>query len=287
MTPGVNWPVSGTAITAARPPSSAASTHVNVDNRRTLMPTSSVAVGSWLAPMMASPRLVRVKNTPSKTASTARVPINHSRWSEISHVEHGDAIDRRERLGDRTALVVEEPLLDGDREQCDAGRGDEQGHAGRLEERADDDPLGEEAEQHRRQQSTDHGEAVRDVVGVQQVQGAQRDGAELTLGEVEDAARLVDEHEPESDHAVGRAGHRADDDRLLLARDDQHRDQDRGETEADQQPGALLQQFAHAQPAETNCSAVVNCFGSSVQSASSRWAPVPPKWSSTVNSTGA
>ena len=79
MIPGVNWPVSGTAITAARPPSSAARTHVNVDRRRTLMPTSSVAVGSWLAPMIASPRLVRVKNSPSTTASTASVPISHSR----------------------------------------------------------------------------------------------------------------------------------------------------------------------------------------------------------------
>ena len=46
---------------------------MNVDNRRTLMPTSSVAVGSWLAPMIARPRLVRVKNNPSNTASTARV----------------------------------------------------------------------------------------------------------------------------------------------------------------------------------------------------------------------
>ena len=56
---------------------------MNVDSRRTLIPTSSVAVGSWLAPMIASPRLVLVKNSPSTTASTARVPISHNRWSEI------------------------------------------------------------------------------------------------------------------------------------------------------------------------------------------------------------
>ena len=161
------------------------------------------------------------------------------------HTEDRDAIERREGPRDRTALVVEEPLLDRDREQCDARGRDEEGHARRLEERADDDPFGEEAEQHRRQQTTDHGEAVGDVVGVQQVQDAQRDGAELTLGEVEDTARLVDEDEPHGDHSVGRAGHRADDDRLLLPGDDQHRDQDRGESEADQQPGAFLQQLAH------------------------------------------
>ena len=39
----------------------------------------SVAVGSWLAPMMARPRLVRVKNTPNTTASTASMAISHSR----------------------------------------------------------------------------------------------------------------------------------------------------------------------------------------------------------------
>ena len=155
MTPGVNCPVSGTAMTAASAPSSAASTQVNVDSRRTLMPTSSVAVGSWLAPMMASPRLVLVKNRPEHDGQHGERPDQPQPLVRDLHAEDRDPVEGRERPRDRPPLVVEEPLLEGDGEQRHAGGGHEHDDPGRLEQRADDDALGQEAEQHPRQQRAD------------------------------------------------------------------------------------------------------------------------------------
>ena len=190
-------------MTAASAPSSAASTHVNVDSRRTLMPTSSVAVGSWLAPMMASPRFVLVKNRPSTTARTASVPMSHSRWSETCTPKMVIR-SRRERPCDRAPLVVEEPLLEGDREEGDARCGHQHDDPRRLEQRADDDALGEEAEQHPGQRARPDGQAVRHAARVEEVERADGHATELALGEVEHAARLVDEHQAEGHEPVRR-----------------------------------------------------------------------------------
>ena len=90
------------------------------------------------------------------------------------------------------------------------------------------DALGQEAHQ---RGGDERAEERQPVVGleVEQVQGVQGDGAELALGEVEDAARLVDEHEAEGDHPVGRPGGHPDDERRVLARGDQHDDERDGD----------------------------------------------------------
>ena len=104
------------------PPSSAAIAHTSVESRRTLMPISSVAVGSWLAPRIARPRLVLRKNSASSAASTTSTPSEQQALIRDLHAEHADPVERRQRTVERAGRRLAEPDLDRGGEQRDARR---------------------------------------------------------------------------------------------------------------------------------------------------------------------
>ncbi len=80
--PGPKLPTTGAVSIPAIPARRPVSAHVKLDRRRTEIPISSVATGSWLTPRMASPRLVREKNRPSSTASITSAARTRRRWSD-------------------------------------------------------------------------------------------------------------------------------------------------------------------------------------------------------------
>ena len=192
---------------------------MKLDSRRTLIPMSSVATGSWLTPRMARPRLVREKNRPSSRARSSRAARTRIRWSD-TWMPNTDTRSNRPRAGwMKRSPGLAQPQLQRDGQERDAGRGHQQGDPGGVEQAADDDPLGGQGHGHRGGQAEDHGRDQRDadlVVGP--VEGVHGDGAELALGEVEHAARLVDEHEPEGHQPVAGAGDDPDDQCLPLSR---------------------------------------------------------------------
>jgi hypothetical protein len=77
--PGPKLPTTGAVSIPAMPASRPVSPQVKLDRRRTEIPISSVATGSWLTPRMARPRLVREKNRPSNTASMTRAANTNMR----------------------------------------------------------------------------------------------------------------------------------------------------------------------------------------------------------------
>ena len=154
MMPGPKLPPSGTAISAASPPSRAASTHVKLDSRRTLIPTSSVAVGSWLAPRIARPRLVRVKNSPSSDGEHDERADQQQPLVGDLHAEHR----RRGRRG-RSALAIGLPWALPNQISMPMASSATPAVAtssvtrGRVEQRPHDEPLGQEAHQRRRRRA--------------------------------------------------------------------------------------------------------------------------------------
>ena len=121
---------------------------------------------------------------------------------------------------DRAAPGLPQPQLDPDGQQGDAGGGHQQRDPGRLEQGPHDEPLGGQPHGHGHGQGDEYGEEVGHPVDVGAPKGVDGDGPELALGEVEDAARLVDQDQPEGHEPVAGAGDDPDDQARLGTRPD-------------------------------------------------------------------
>ena len=125
--------------------------------------------------------------------------------------EHRHPVEPAQRRGQEPQLALAEPQLGADGEQRHPGRRHQQRHPGGGEQRPDHEPFGGQPAGQGGHQPEQHGDPVGHADGVGAPQGEDGHRAELPLGEVEDAARLVDEHEPERDQPVAGTGDDADD----------------------------------------------------------------------------
>ena len=205
--PAPNPLASGAERIPPSPPRMAATPQVKRDSRSALMPISSVASGFWLRPRMARPRSVRAKNRAPATASATRVARINRRWSETAK-PNTDTRSSRPSAGGRkrswpSPSHSSVPMAKSDTPAVATSSVTR----GAANSGSDDEPLGGQPagqSRHERQRAWPAPYGHTDRVGAPQ--GEDGDRAELALGEVEDAARLVDEHEPERDQPVTRAG---------------------------------------------------------------------------------
>src|SRR6185437_2297402 len=129
-----------------------------------------------------------------------------------------DAADDDRVLGDADVehldVAAPDELAEAAEEEGDADRRHEQDDGFLVDQRAQHDALDDEGERHHHRDRRQEGEPYRHAEIDEADEGERREQDHDALGEIEDARRLVDQHEAEGDERVHDAGQEPADDHL-------------------------------------------------------------------------